>query len=540
VEVLINETEKGMLLSQCREMRFVMYPGHWSKVYPDKPAVIHSETGERVTYQALNDRSNQLAQLMWSEGLRRGDHVSIFMENNLHYFDMIWAAMRSGLYLTTVNRYLTTEEAAYIISNSESQLVLASDYLGDIAADLPGQCPGVKKWLMTGQALNGYENYLEALAQVAAEPLQEEPAGAFMLYSSGTTGRPKGILRPLPESSISEGADVVAGLQKALWGFDENTVYLSPAPLYHSAPISFCSAVQALGATVIMMPGFNENSALKAIQEFKVTHSQWVPTMFSRMLKMEPSDRERYDLSSHKVAIHAAAPCPRKVKQQMFDWWGPIIYEYYGGTELNGLTHVTPEAWLTRPGTVGQPILGTIHICDEDGVELQAGQEGLVYFELPQLPFQYLKDEQKTKDAQHPEHANWSALGDVGYVDEDGFLFLTDRATFMIISGGVNIYPQEIEDALIMHADVVDVAVIGVPNEEMGEEVKAVVQLVDGVSAEVAEEDKLIAFAREQLAHYKCPRSIDFEAELPRLPTGKLYKRLLKDRYWGRKDTKIV
>jgi fatty-acyl-CoA synthase len=224
----------------------------------------------------------------------------------------------------------------------------------------------------------------------------------------------------------------------------------------------------------------------------------------------------------------------------MFDWWGPIIYEYYGGTELNGLTHVTPEAWLTRPGTVGQPILGTIHICDEDGVELQAGQEGLVYFELPQLPFQYLKDEQKTKDAQHPEHANWSALGDVGYVDEDGFLFLTDRATFMIISGGVNIYPQEIEDALIMHADVVDVAVIGVPNEEMGEEVKAVVQLVDGVSAEVAEEDKLIAFAREQLAHYKCPRSIDFEAELPRLPTGKLYKRLLKDRYWGRKDTKIV
>lgn len=517
-----------------------MYPGHWSKICPDKPAIIHSETGEVVTYKALDDRSNQLAQLMWSQGLRRGDHVAIFMENDMRYFDMVWAAMRSGLYLTTVNRYLTTEEAAYIIDNSESQIVVTSNYLGEVAGDFPAQCPRVKQWLMTGEPLAGFDDYEQALAQHTTAPLDEEPAGTFMLYSSGTTGRPKGIFRPLSGKLISDSNDTVGGLQKALWGFDENTVYLSPAPLYHSAPVSFCSSAQALGATVVMMPRFNEIRALKAIQEFKVTHSQWVPTMFSRMLKMDPAERTNFDLSSHKIAIHAAAPCPRQVKQQMFDWWGPIIYEYYGGTEINGITHVTPEAWLNRPGTVGQAVLGIIHICNEDGLECKPGEEGIVYFELPRLPFEYLKDKEKTKDAQHPQHENWSALGDIGYVDEDGFLFLTDRATFMIISGGVNIYPQEIEDALIMHADIADVAVIGVPNEEMGEEVKAVVQLAEGVSTGTDQEDKLIAFAREQLAHYKCPRSIDFEAELPRLPTGKLYKRLLKDRYWGRKDTKIV
>jgi fatty-acyl-CoA synthase len=298
--------------------------------------------------------------------------------------------------------------------------------------------------------------------------------------------------------------------------------------------------VQALGGTVIMLPKFNELQALQAIQDHQVTHSQWVPTMFSRMLKIDEAERKVFDLSSLKVAVHAAAPCPREVKQKMLDWWGPIIYEYYAGTEANGFTHVTPEAWLAKPGTVGQSILGTIHICDEEGNELPNGEPGLVYFELPQLPFSYLNDEGKTKDVQHPEHANWSALGDVGYVDNDGFLYLTDRATFMIISGGVNIYPQEIEDALTMHPKIADIAVFGVPNEEMGEEVKAVVQPAEGIEPSDALAAELMAYVREYVAHYKCPRSIDFEAELPRLPTGKLYKRLLKDRYWGKKNTRIV
>jgi long-chain acyl-CoA synthetase len=517
-----------------------MYPGHWSTVCPDKAAVVDAVAGQIITYKELDDRSNRLAQLLWAEGLRRGDHISLFMENDVRYFEVVWAAMRSGLYLTTVNHYLTGEEAGYIIDNSESRVLVTSDYLGGVANDLHQFCPGVKRWLMTGTAAPGYEDYEEALASFPAEKLATEPAGAFMLYSSGTTGRPKGIFRPLPDTAVADTDGPLGALQTALWNFDEHTVYLSTAPLYHSAPIGFCTGTQALGGTVVMMPRFGEMEALKAIEDYKVTHSQWVPTMFSRLLKMDVADRSNYDLSSHKIAIHAAAPCPRKVKQQMFDWWGPIIYEYYGGTELHGLTHVPPDAWLDRPGTVGQAVIGTIHICDDDGTELPSGEPGLIYFELPKMSFEYLKDAEKTRDSQHPQHTNWSALGDVGYVDEEGFLFLTDRATFMIISGGVNIYPREIEDAMIMHPKIADVAVFGVPNEEMGEEVKAAVQLAAGIEPDDGIAEELMAYTREHVAHYKCPKSIDFEAELPRLPTGKLYKRQLRDRYWGDKDARIV
>ena len=386
----------------------------------------------------------------------------------------------------------------------------------------------------------GFEDFEEAIAAQPAEPLADEPAGAFMLYSSGTTGRPKGIIRPLPERSIADEDMAVSGLQRALWGFDENAVYLSPAPLYHSAPIGFCQGVQSLGGTVVMMRRFDPVHALQAIEDHKVSHSQWVPTMFTRMLKLPEADRTGFDLSSHKVAIHAAAPCPPAVKREMFDWWGPILYEYYGGTEMNGFTQCGPDEWLAHPGTVGKSILGVIHVCDEDGRELPNGEPGIVYFELPVMPFEYLKDPKQTKDAQHPEHANWSALGDVGYVDDEGYLYLTDRATFMIISGGVNIYPQEIEDAMVMHPKIADVAVIGVPNPEMGEEVKAIVQLVEGVEPDEALAAQLVAYAREHIAHYKCPKSVDFRDELPRLPTGKLYKRLLKDEYWGKTGSRIV
>ena len=517
-----------------------MYPGHWAGVFPDKAAAIDVATGAVRTYGELNDRSNQLAQLLWQRGLRRGDHIAVFMENNLAYFDVVWAAFRSGLYLTTVNRYLTAEEAAYIVADSESKVLVASKALAEVARELPALAPSCASWLMADGAVAGYEDFEGAIASQPATALGEEPAGAFMLYSSGTTGRPKGIVRPLPEGGIAEDNNPVGGLQKALWGFDENIVYLSPAPLYHSAPIGFCQAVQALGGTVAMLRRFDPVQALKAIEEHRVTHSQWVPTMFTRMLKLAPEERSGFDLSSHKVAIHAAAPCPPAVKRQMFDWWGPILYEYYGGTELNGFTHCGPEEWLAHPGTVGRAILGTIHICAEDGRELPNGEPGIVYFELPEMPFAYLKDPQKTKDAQHPQHGNWSALGDVGYVDDEGYLYLTDRATFMIISGGVNIYPQEIEDALVMHPKVADVAVIGVPNPEMGEEVKAVVQAAQGVAPNADLEAELIAHARERIAHYKCPKSVDFRETLPRLPTGKLYKRLLKDEYWGRSGSRIV
>jgi fatty-acyl-CoA synthase len=517
-----------------------MYPGKWSQESPERPAVIHSVTGETVTFRQLDERSNRLAQLMWDRGLRPGDHAAIFMENNVRFFEVIWAALRSGLYITTVNRYLTDEEAGYIVDDCEAQVLVASSYLAEVARALPGLAPNCHTWLMVGGTEPGYESYEATVEGYPAEPLADQPAGQFMLYSSGATGRPKGIVRPLTGAKIYDDAGPVGAMQRALWGFDEQSIYLSPAPLYHSAPIGFTTATLALGGTVVMMPRFDEVGALKAIQDYQVTHSQWVPTMFTRMLKLDASARQGFDLSSHRVAIHAAAPCPAGIKEQMFDWWGPILYEYYGGTELNGLTHSTPDEWLSHRGTVGRAILGELHICDEDGRELPVGETGLVYFALPEMPFRYHHDDAKTKSAQHPEHANWSALGDVGYIDEEGFLYLTDRATFMIISGGVNIYPQEIEDQLIMHPKVADIAVVGVPDEEMGEAVKAVVQLAEGVEAGPELADELLAYARDHIAHYKCPRSVDFMAELPRLPTGKLYKRLIKDAYWGKTDSRIV
>ena len=517
-----------------------MYPGKWGIEFPDKPAVVHAVTGEAVTHGQLNERSNRLAQLLWGQGLRRGDHIAVFMENNLRFFEVVWAAFRSGLYITTVNRYLTAEEAGYIVDNCEAQALIASAHLGSVAAEIPPFASRCHTWLMVDGVVDGYEPYEESIAAFPATNLAEEPAGTFMLYSSGTTGRPKGIVRPPPDQMIHEDPGPLTAVLKMLWAFDESTVYLSPAPLYHSAPISFCIAIQTLGGTVVMMPRFDAVGALRAIEEHRVTHSQWVPTMFSRMLKLTDEDRLGFDLSSHKVAIHAAAPCPEAVKLRMLDWWGPILYEYYAGTEFNGLTHVTPQEWLEHPGTVGKPLVGVIHICDEDGEELPVGEAGIVYFEMPQLPFEYYKDSEKTRSAQHPEHPTWTALGDVGYVDGDGFLYLTDRATFMIISGGVNIYPQEIEDAMIMHDKVLDVAVVGVPDEEMGEAVKAVVQLAEGVPESDELAAALLAYTRDRIAHYKCPKSIDFIDELPRLPTGKLYKRLLKDKYWGRSGSRIV
>jgi len=515
-----------------------MYPGHWAKQFPDKQAVVISTTGEQQTYKQLDDRSNHFAQFWWEQGLRQGDHVAVFLENHLCYIEMFWAAFRSGLYITPINWHLTTEEAGYILNDCEAKSLVSSTRMKQ-AEGLKAYAPGCKSWLSVDGGLDGFEDYERVLRDFPATPLAQQPAGTFMLYSSGTTGRPKGIKRPLSGKGVDDSIGELAGVQQKLWGFDENTIYLSPAPLYHSAPIAFCMATLALGGTIVVMPKFDAYEALENIGKYRITHSQWVPTMFSRMLKLDV-DREQFDLSPHKVAIHAAAPCPRKVKEEMLDWWGDIIYEYYSGTEGVGLTHVTAEEWRQKPGTVGKCLQGIVHICEESGKELPAGEVGILYFERPELPFEYHNDAEKTKKTQHPEHPNWATLGDVGYIDEDGYLFLTDRATFMIISGVVNIYPQEIEDAMIMHPKVADVAVIGVPNEEMGEEVKAIVQLADGMFPGAELEAELLAYAREHIAHYKCPKSIDFEDELPRHPTGKLYKRILKDRYWGNSSSRIV
>ncbi len=516
-----------------------MHPGAHARNFPSKAAHIMAGSGEIITYAELDERTNRLAQLMWGAGLRRGDHVALFMENHPRYFEVYWAAISSGLYITTVNRYSSAEEAAFIVNDSQAQLLICSAALADVATEMLPNIPACQLRFMVDGIRDGFESYEESVAGFPASALAERPRGETMLYSSGTTGRPKGILRPLPTTSIDD-PYLLPELFKNLFAMTEDTVYLSPAPLYHSAPLAFSTTVQSLGGTLVVMEKFDAHEALRSIDKHQVTHSQWVPTMFTRMLKLPEEDRSRHSLASHRVAIHAAAPCPPKVKRAMIDWWGPILLEYYGGSELNGLTFIDSAEWLNHEGSVGKSVLGSIHICDDEGKELAVGEDGLIYFELPKLPFEYFNDEAKTKSAQHPQHANWSALGDVGHLDDEGFLYLTDRKSFMIISGGMNIYPAEVEHTLVMHETVLDVAVIGVPNDEFGEEVKGVVQLVEGAEGNEALEQELLEFCRAHHAHYKCPRSIDFEAELPRLPTGKLYKRRLRDRYWAEHNSKLL
>ncbi|MEM8923207.1 MAG: AMP-binding protein [Actinomycetota bacterium] len=517
-----------------------MYPGTHATTTPDKPAVIMAASGETLTYAELDGNSARLAQLLWDAGLRPGDHVAIFMENNLRYFECFWAAIRSGLYFTTINRYLQPDESAYIVNDSGAQALFTSAALADLAAPIPAMAPDCKILLACDGPVEGFEPYEDAIARYPAEPLASQPRGETMLYSSGTTGRPKGIKRPLSGEMVEDAPAGTTALGQFLFAMDDNTVYLSPAPLYHSAPLAFTTGTQALGGTSVIMERFDPADALRYLDQYDITHSQWVPTMFSRMLKLPEEQRTGHDWSNHKVAIHAAAPCPVEVKRQMFDLWGPIIYEYYAGTEVNGFCFSSPQDWLDRPGTVGKSILGTIRICDDEGNEVEPGTAGTVYFEREEMPFAYHNDEEKTRGAQHPEHPTWSTLGDVGMVDADGYLFLTDRKAFMIISGGVNIYPQEIEDCLVMHPKVADVAVFGVPNEDLGEEVKAVVQPEEGIEASDELARELLAYAEEHIARYKVPRTVDFRPELPRLPTGKLYKRILKDEYWGNKNSRIV
>jgi len=508
-----------------------MYIADQAKETPDKAAIIAAETGEAITYGELDARSNRFAQLLHAAGLRRGDHIALLMENNLRFMEVVWAAFRSGLYITAVNRYLPPDEAAYVVGDCGAKAIVSSLDRRDISGPLAALIPNCTIRLMVDGAIDGWTPYEAAVAPYPATALATQWMGDSMLYSSGTTGRPKGILRPLPDLMVAEGFALRQAVNR--YQFSPESVYLSPAPLYHAAPLGYVTNVLSRGGTVVMMSRFDPERALRFIEQYRVTHSQWVPTMFVRLLKLDAAARSAYDLSSHRYAIHAAAPCPVEVKRQIIEWWGPIIHEYYAGTEGAGATIIDSADWLAHPGSVGRAALGVLHICDEDGAELAPGEAGLIYFEREAMTFAYHNDPAKTRAAQHPEHDNWTSLGDVGYLDEDGYLYLTDRKAFMIISGGVNIYPQAIEDALILHPKVGDVAVFGVPDEEMGEAVKAVVEPAPGFAPTDDLAAELLAFARERLAHYMAPRSVDFIGEMPRLPTGKLYKRLLKDKYWS-------
>ena len=511
-----------------------MHPGVNGKKFPDKPAIVMLSSGKIVTHGELNDLSNQGAQLFRSLGLKPGDSIAFMLENHHLFFPIAFAAWRSGLRYTAISWRLQPAEVEYIVKDCEAKVFITSKFLEETAANLEEVLGGVKKFMLDGTS-SGYNSYEESIASMPAEPVEDECQGGSMLYSSGTTGRPKGIYRELqlnPLPYTQEEDDLGLGrVVEGVYGGDENTVYLSPAPLYHSAPLGFNTGFLSLGGTSIVMEKFDPEAALKAIQDYKVTHSQWVPTMFVRFLKTDESLRSAYDLSSHKVAIHAAAPCPIEIKENMINWWGPILFEYYAGTEFNGMTIVNSEEWMEHKGTVGRPLVGELHILDDEGNEVPSGETGGIYFGgETATSFEYHNDQEKTQSAISKE--GYSTLGDIGYVDDEGYLYLTDRKAFMIISGGVNIYPKETEDALIMHPKVADVAVFGVPHPEMGEEVKAVVQPANMSDIGEDLEAELIAFCKEKISHVKCPRSVDFEEELPRHPTGKLYKRLLKDRYW--------
>ena len=493
-----------------------------------RAAVIMAGSGEQLSFAELDDRSRRLANAFADAGLERGDHVAILMENNIRYPEVVFAALRSGLYITPINRHLTAEEAGYIIDDCGARALVTSRSLGELAASLGDQLDGLALHLMVDGVVEGYDSYEDTIAAKQPDRPDHEPEGSLMFYSSGTTGRPKGILPELSESDFGSGANPLMGLLQLAYGMTEESIYLCPAPLYHAAPLGWSLAVLQMGGTVVVMERFDPAETLRHIEQHRISHAQFVPTHFVRMLKLDPEVREQADLSSLQMVVHAAAPCPVEVKQQMMEWWGPIIHEYYAGSEGNGFCAVGPEEWLAHPGTVGKPLIGVVHILDEEGNELEAGQAGQIWFESDRR-FEYHNDPAKTADAFNDR--GWSSLGDVGYLDDDGYLYLTDRISHMIISGGVNIYPQEVENLLTLHPDVVDVAVIGVANPDMGEEVKAVVIPRQGAGDVADLEQQLIAYCRERLSHYKCPKTVDFVEELPRTPTGKLQKRKLRDQY---------
>jgi long-chain acyl-CoA synthetase len=516
-----------------------MYTGKHARLRPLQPAFIMANSGESVTYAELEARTSRLAHLFRNRGLKRLDHYAIFMENNSRYLEACGAGERAGLYYTCVNSYLTASELAYIVNNSQSRILITSVAKLDVAREALRQCPKVELCIVADGSSEGDRivGLRDATSGLPRTPIEDEYIGTAMLYSSGTTGRPKGILRPLAEQPPTQQLPIFDFLQK-LWQYREGMIYLSPAPLYHSAPQAAVNLTIRIGGTVVIMESFDPERYLELVEKWGVTHSQLVPTMFSRMLKLPQAVRSRYDLSSLEIAIHAAAPCPAAVKDDMIKWWGPIIHEYYGATEGLGFTACNSAEWLAHRGTVGRVLLGELHILDEDMQECPTGTAGTVWFKTA-TPFEYFNDPVKTREARSPD-GTMSTVGDVGYVDNDGYLHLTDRATFMIISGGVNIYPQECENLLITHPKIADAAVFGVPNADLGEEVKAVVQPMPGVQVGPDLAEELILFCSQSLARQKVPRSIDFEDQLPRLPTGKLYKRLLRDRYWGSKTSRIV
>tara|TARA_R110002012_G_scaffold126578_6_gene278538 strand:- start:2057 stop:3559 length:1503 start_codon:yes stop_codon:yes gene_type:complete len=489
--------------------------------------MIMAGSGQTVTFAEMDAYANRFAQLLRARGLKRGDHFAVLMENNVHYLQVVWGSQRAGTMMVPISTRLTAPEICYILKDAGAKVLLTSTRYAEAIEGIRDECADLPLLIVDGE---GEEDYEAALAAQPAEPIADQAPGQYMLYSSGTTGRPKGVKPAPPEDDDILATNPLMGLAVMGAGMpaDGSMVYLSPAPLYHAAPIGWCTTAQRLGGTVVVMEKFDPEHALETIEKYKITDSQWVPTHFVRMLKLDPEVRTRYDLSSHQRALHAAAPCPVPIKREMIEWWGPIINEYYAGSEGVGMTLIKAEDWLTHPGSVGKAIHGTLHVCDAEGEEVPAGQDGLLYFENDLIPT-YHNDPEKTREAMHPK--GWMTLGDIGHLDADGFLYLTDRKSHMIISGGVNIYPQEIENLLVTHDKVMDAAVIGAPCPDFGEKVVAVVQPIDMADAGDALEAELRDFLAPSLSKIKMPKLFDFRAQLPREANGKLYKRELRDEF---------
>ncbi len=511
------------------------HPRHFAITCPKKIVYQMTSSGKSLTFADLESRANKGAHALRSLGVGVGDHIALIMENRLEFLEICWAAQRSGVIFTAISRYLTVDEATYIASDCGAKVFITSDKYAETGAEILSGLNNNVHGMAVGSPVESLQSWEQLVASMPETPIEDECAGVAMLYSSGTTGRPKGIVRQYEFDALDSMSPVLLNVCGVMGKMNPASIYLSPAPLYHSAPLGVAMVAAALGATTLIMEKFDAEELLAAIGKYKITHTQVVPTMFVRILKLPDEARARYDMSSLICAIHVAAPCPVEIKRQMIKWWGPILLEYYAGTEGNGVTAANSEEWLAHPGTVGKALIGKIRILDDEGKELPSGQTGDVYFDAG-LKFSYHGDAEKTANSHTKE--GWSTLGDIGFMDEDDFLFLTDRRAYTIISGGVNIYPQESEDLLITHPKIIDAAVFGVPDEVFGEAVKAVVQPMDFANAGDALEAELIAFCRKNLSVIKAPQSIDFRKELPRTPTGKLIKRHLKAEYWE-KEGKI-